>query len=242
MKIKIPLIILCIFFTSSIRGQDPRLVFHHITSDDGLSQNHGMYIFRDHKGFMWFGTDDGLNKYDGKKIIIYKHSPPDSTTLSNGLIRAICEDKYNNLWVGTREGLNRYNKDKDNFTRVTIDARYPKIIIHAILKDSHQDLWIATDNGLYVFNDKSKKFESVLADAPSTCLYEDAQGNLWIGTRGWGLYRRDRQNNFRNYKQDRIGAIAGDHNGNYGFVPGEVDCVCSIPKRGFYKSLQIRSS
>jgi signal transduction histidine kinase/CheY-like chemotaxis protein/ligand-binding sensor domain-containing protein len=214
MKVKIPLAILCVFFASYIRGQTQRLVFHHITSNQGLSQNHGMYIFKDRKGFMWFGTDDGLNKYDGKKISIYKHNPQDSSTLSNGLIRAICEDKDSNLWVGTREGLDLYNKDKDNFTRVTVDPRYPKLIIHAILKDRNQNLWIGSDNGLYVFNEKSKKFDCALADAPSTCLYEDDQGNLWIGTRGWGMYRRDRQKKFKNYKQDRIGAIAGDHKGN----------------------------
>lgn len=214
MKTKILLAVFSVFISSPIAGQTQRLVFHHITSNQGLSQNHGMYIFQDHKGFMWFGTNDGLNKYDGKKIVIYKHNHLDSSTLSNGLIRAICEDNDNNLWVGTREGLNLYNKDEDNFTRVTVDPRYPKIIIHAILKDRSQNLWIGTDNGLYVFNKKTGKFDCALADAPATCLYEDAQGDMWIGTRGWGMYRRDRQRKFKNYKQDRIGAIVEDHQGN----------------------------
>ena len=214
MKIKILLAILWTFSTSYTRGQTQRLIFHHITSDQGLSQNHGMYIFKDHNGFMWFGTDDGLNKYDGNKIIIYKHNPLDSSTLSNGLIRAICEDKDGNLWIGTREGLNLYNKDKDNFTRITVDSRYPKIIIHAILEDHDQNLWIGTDNGLYTFNKKNKKFDCALADVPSTCFYEDVQGNLWIGTRTHGMYKLDEQKKFKNYKQSRIGAIAGDHKGN----------------------------
>ncbi len=236
MKTKIPLVILCIFFTSYVGGQTPRLVFHHITSDQGLSQNHGMYIFRDHKGFMWFGTDDGLNKYDGNKIIIYKHNPADSSTLSNGMIRAICEDKDNNLWIGTREGLNFYNKDTDNFTRVTVDPRYPKIIIHAILKDSRQNLWIATDGGLYIFNEKSGKFKCALADVPSTCLYEDAQGNLWIGTRGWGMYRLDRQKKFKNYKQDFIGAIIGDNKGSLWVCTwGSGLCQFDLKKEAFTK-------
>ena len=113
MKRKTLLVVLSAFFFFNVCGQNQRLVFHHITSEQGLSQDNGKCIGQDHKGFMWFGTNNGLNKYDGEKITVYKNDSEDSSSLSNNRITAIYEDKDRNLWVGTRGGLDLYNRDMD---------------------------------------------------------------------------------------------------------------------------------
>ena len=88
--------------------------FHHITIENGLSQSTVLCIYQDSKGFMWFGTQDGLNRFDGYNMKIYSHEPGDSTSLSGNHIEAICEDKYGNLWIGTwSSGLNRYDQERD---------------------------------------------------------------------------------------------------------------------------------
>src|SRR5919112_2041889 len=93
-----------LFHDSSI-AQDNTANFDHITVEDGLSQSEVYAILKDKEGFMWFGTVDGLNKYNGYTFIHYKHDPYDSTTLSHNHINTTYEDKSGNLWVGTFSGL-----------------------------------------------------------------------------------------------------------------------------------------
>ncbi|MBT1689756.1 hybrid sensor histidine kinase/response regulator [Dawidia soli] len=162
---------------------------------------------------MWFGTNNGLNKYDGEKITVYKNDAGDSSSLSHNMVTAIFEDKDKNLWIGTRGGLNLYNREMDTFTRFRLDPDHPESLVYTFLEDSHNDLWIGTAEGLYVLN-KERKIEH-LTDIPTTCLYEDTQGNLWIGTRAQGLYRFDRrEKKSKHYEQVRISSIVEDHYGN----------------------------
>src|SRR5690606_8109700 len=93
------------------------LKFQHFTSVNGLSQRSVADIVQDKKGYIWFGTRDGLNKFDGQKFIIYRHTLVDSNSLSNSNVHAIYEDSYGHLWVGTERGLNKYNPTTDNFIR-----------------------------------------------------------------------------------------------------------------------------
>lgn len=195
--------LLLILFTvaiSHVAAQKQQLVFHHITSDQGLSQNHGMAILQDHKGFMWFGTKDGLNKYDANQIIIYKHDPLDSTTLSNSDITSLFEDANKNLWVGTRKGVNVYDREKDNFKRIPLESTFSDNIIYTIGRDAQNDIWIGADSGLYFFDMVKKSFNQYLKGIGVTCLSDDGRGNLWIGTREHGLYFFDRKKQtFKNY-------------------------------------------
>jgi signal transduction histidine kinase/CheY-like chemotaxis protein/ligand-binding sensor domain-containing protein len=213
MKRKTLLAVLSAFLFFNVYGQNQRLVFHHITSEQGLSQNHGICIVQDHKGFMWFGTNNGLNKFNGEKITVYKNDSEDSSSLSNNIITAIYEDNDKNLWIGTRSGLNLYNRDTDTFIRYRVDPDRAETLVYAILEDSHKDLWIGTADGAYILN-KEHKFLH-LTDIPATCLYEDTQGSLWIGTRAMGLYLFDRQKNTaKHYGQNRISSMVEDHHGN----------------------------
>ena len=92
--------------------------FEHLTIEDGLSQNAGLAIFQDSKGYLWIGTQDGLNRYDGYNFKIYKHDPDDPNSISHNSILAIEEDQDGYLWIGTwGGGLNRFDPAAGTFIR-----------------------------------------------------------------------------------------------------------------------------
>ena len=107
----LPFILVCSFCAFA---QKQNLKFEHLDINAGLSQNHVLCILQDSRGFMWFGTSDGLNKYDGYKFTFYKNDAKDSNTISNNFITGIVEDAEGIIWVATRGGgLNRYDKEKN---------------------------------------------------------------------------------------------------------------------------------
>ena len=81
--------------------------------ENGLSHNTVWYTIKDHQGFMWFGTSDGLNRFDGKNFKIFRHIPKDSTSLGNNIVRTIFEDERQNLWVGTNRGIYIFNSQQE---------------------------------------------------------------------------------------------------------------------------------
>ena len=102
----------------SLYGQDHNIRFDRISIEQGLSQVTVNCILQDRQGFVWFGTQDGLNKYDGYKFSIYRHDPENSASLSNNNIWSIFEDANGNLRIGTPGGgLNKFNKKTEIFTR-----------------------------------------------------------------------------------------------------------------------------
>ena len=96
--------------------------FNHLNVDDGLSQSSVTCIFQDTKGFMWFGTQDGLNRYDGYKFKIFKNIPNDSTSLTDNFIFSILEDEFGALYIETQSGnIHKYNPISESFTVIPID-------------------------------------------------------------------------------------------------------------------------
>src|SRR5688572_13836928 len=79
--------------------------FKRLSTDEGLSQGHVNAIYKDQKGFMWFATDEGLNKYDGYRFTAYKHDPQNTASISNNYVFDMLEDKAGNFWVATASGL-----------------------------------------------------------------------------------------------------------------------------------------
>lgn len=146
---------------------------------------------------MWFGTGNGLNKYNGYDITVYRHDPDNPKSISGNNISAIYEDKRGNLWIGTTgAGLNMYNRDEDSFRRFKIDYTDPDAgisdnSITSILETREGSLWIGTYNGLNIYDRDKDEFiqiktsgeaDSGLGSNYINYLYEDKEGVLWIGT------------------------------------------------------------
>jgi ligand-binding sensor domain-containing protein/signal transduction histidine kinase/DNA-binding response OmpR family regulator len=187
-------------------AQRPKLKFKHITNEQGLSNTTIEAIFQDNRGFMWFGTRDGLNRYDGYQIVVYRFDAKDSNSISDNYILYIYEDRQQNLWVGTTNGLNRFNAGKNNFTRYKHISSNPKSIsnhhITSIFQDKKERLWISTlGGGINLFNPKDETFTSYQQNTalPNSLnsnnvnyIYEDSRRNCWVGTEtGLQLFNRE---------------------------------------------------
>src|ERR1700761_3862393 len=129
----------------------PVFKFVRFTPTSGLSQSNVTCILQDHLGFMWFGTQNGLNKYDGYQFTISRYNPADSNTLPNNHIRAIVEDSSGTLWIGTwGGGLVGYNRKLDKFKRYAHKPGSNSLsdnFVSSLQLDAHGRLWIGTENG-----------------------------------------------------------------------------------------------
>lgn len=173
-------------------AQQGNSIFEHISLIDGLSQSTVNTIFQDKDGFLWFGTGNGLNKYDGYNFTVYKHNPSDTNSLSNDFINVIYGDTKGNLWIGTEGGLNKFNSLSGKFTRYIYSPKNKNTIsfnsVMTINEDNSGKLWIGTyGGGLVLYNYDSDNFtriENSSFDESSkyiwlSCL--DNSGNLWFG-------------------------------------------------------------
>ncbi len=130
---------------SVVFGERP-LKFEHLSVAQGLSQSGVSCIWLDRQGFMWFGTSDGLNKYDGYSFTVYKHEAADSTSLSVDWVLSIYEDRAGTLWIGTFSGgLNCFDPVTEQFTRFVHDANNPQSLsnnqVNAVCEDHTGALW-----------------------------------------------------------------------------------------------------
>ncbi|GAB2812100.1 sensor histidine kinase [Ferruginibacter profundus] len=214
------------FFCSA---QSNRIPFEHIGIAEGLSESNILSIVQDNRGFMWFGSWDGLNKYDGYKITVYKNKPGDSSSISNNYVNEISEDKNGNLWVATNEGLNYFDRYKEVFRRFRhADNNVNSIrhnIINSVLADRQGKVWIGTMDGLDRYDPVKNKFEhlNVLGSGGSlntTCgvkkIYEDSHGNIWVcnlNENGISLFDQGR-NTFLNIRHTASGNSIGGNNIN----------------------------
>ncbi|HNB70204.1 MAG TPA: two-component regulator propeller domain-containing protein [Acidobacteriota bacterium] len=182
----------------------PPVKFHHLSIEQGLSQSSILCIWQDQQGFLWFGTQDGLNRYDGYTFLVYRNDPQLLTTLSSNRVGTLFQDQSKQLWVGTNNGLNRFDPSTGTFTRFLNQPQDPTTVssnrISAICEDQTGRLWIGTaDQGLNCLNPTTgfKRFQHQPHNANSlsgdqiTALFCDRAGVLWIGTAQDGLNRFD---------------------------------------------------
>ncbi|HEU4322960.1 MAG TPA: two-component regulator propeller domain-containing protein [Roseiflexaceae bacterium] len=181
------------------------LRFDRLTPGQGLASPIVWDVLQDHRGFVWFATFDGLQRYDGYNLTTYLSRLDDSRSLSGNQLRVLFEDRSQVLWVGTwNNGLNRYDRQTDRFTRYRHDPADPASLsgnaIRAIVEDRAGNLWIATNGGLSRFDRATQRFVRFQHDPADPhslgyndifSLYEDWAGALWIGTYGGGLDRFD---------------------------------------------------
>lgn len=194
-------------FTSSTYSNNQYIKFRHLTVENGLSQSGVLCILQDKQGFMWIGTRDGLNRYDGYNFVVYNYTNNNSHSIGNSIIQCLLEDSKGRLWVGTYGGgLNLYDRDNDRFIRYQNNPNNKNSIsdnfVMSIYEDSTGIIWVGTSGGgLNKFDPVSEKFTAYLindnlpinsAQNRIQTITEDNKGQLWIGTWGYGLGIFDR--------------------------------------------------
>ncbi len=171
-KIQLLLIWLVAFSVTSPSGfyaQVKNQAFHYLSPEEGLSQASNDYIFHDSKGFVWLSSIDGLNRFDGKSVKIYKSISGDSTSLLGNIITSnFYEDKQANLWFTTYEGIHCYIREKDRFQHIQIKndkGEFLKENYHAFHLDKEDQLWVRVGIGetgmLYLFNIYTKAYTKI---------------------------------------------------------------------------------
>jgi ligand-binding sensor domain-containing protein/signal transduction histidine kinase/AraC-like DNA-binding protein len=241
MKIYLYVIIIVTFLINStlICGKNSYIRFKKYTVENGLSDSNINAICQDQFGFIWIGTDNGLNRFDGYEFKIYSHDPNDTTTICHKEVSSVLIDKEGNLWVGSRwNGLSLYNRKTDTFKRfinnpcdsTTISYNY----INYLFEDCEGNLWVGTNIGLNLFDKKThsfiryfgpSEFHSLIRTSTIKTIYEDKEGILWIGTFGNGLieYNRKKNSMIHHIKQEdnpyslsgnMITSVIEDHYGN----------------------------
>jgi ligand-binding sensor domain-containing protein/HPt (histidine-containing phosphotransfer) domain-containing protein/PAS domain-containing protein len=202
------LLIISLFPAINAYGQQRPLQFKHLTADDGLSSSTVQCALQDYKGYMWFGTNAGLNRYDGTYIIVYENSPSDPGSLPSNYSKSLLEDHNQNLLVGSAAGLSRYDRDHDcfvNFITEKSSALYDlKFLINQLIEDSLGNLWLATDKGLVYFdrgNNTIKRYVNDMNNPASIsfdfieCVFIDSRNRLWVGTaKGLNLFMPESEN------------------------------------------------
>lgn len=189
MFVKIYLLVGVLVIGNQLFGQEVHPSFQSIRQ--GISNNSIHCIIKDKRGFLWIGTQEGLNKYDGNSFVTYENNPNDSNSICHNAVNAIIEDSRGNIWIGTSDGLNLYNRVKDNFIRVQIPWR-DNVYISSFCEDKNKNIWFGTMGiGIACINHDSGKiniYSHDKSDAKSitsnfiTELHADLNNDLWIAT------------------------------------------------------------
>ena len=210
--------------------KNEKINFENLTIEDGLSSNFITAIFQDSRGYIWIGTDDGLNQYNGNYIVEYNYGDG----LASTYINAICEDSYGNIWVGTKGGLSIINSKTEEIKNIKYDNSKSSIShynVTTIYKDSKNIMWVGTEKGLNKYDDESKTFikyydeysGGVLTDSYITDIKEIKDEYIVIGSK-CGVSIVDMQNDmilkssFEPEQYDYIYNIEVDNNGDIWFA------------------------
>ncbi|OFX27331.1 MAG: hypothetical protein A2041_08895 [Bacteroidetes bacterium GWA2_31_9b] len=230
-------VILSIGNYSNVYAQKQNINIDLFTIENGMSQTSILCLLQDSKGFIWLGTQDGLNKFDGYSFKVYKNEPHDTTTISNNYIHCIFEDSQGNIWVGTNFGLNKLDVNTNTFIHYIADYSDPDKLkenpIYSIYEDSKGLIWIKSINFLTRLNPKTGKFRhydhyndvfNFTSVDTKFSVIEDKEGNIWVGTKDGLNYFDQKLEIFKRYKHDdlintsisndRIKVIFEDSNNN----------------------------
>ncbi|MES2775633.1 MAG: two-component regulator propeller domain-containing protein [Bacteroidota bacterium] len=228
----IPIIILALLFIFSqpLRAQEQELNFINFSIKEGLSASTVNAMTKDRYGYMWFGTDDGLNRFNGSSFTVYTHQAGIAGSIAGNQVLSIYEDTEGNLWVGTNVGLSRYDRKKDCFINYGFTENGAA---RTICSDRRSSLWIGSYGALYRFEPTSGKVKRYvenrgkpdqLASNTITSIFLDSKHRLWIGSKGGLHLYQEGTDNFRRFSKsltdtssisiDNIKSIAEDVNGN----------------------------
>ena len=213
-------------------AQDYPAVFEGLSIEEGLSQSRVRCILQDSDGFLWFGTREGLNRYDGYEFKVFKRIPAQPNSLTDNLILSICEDDSGFLWVGTGMGLNKLERRSGNVVRYNADlldsCSLSNDYVMTIAMAMDGDLWIGTAWGLLKFDRATGKFKRHFFRATARdsadwnriwALYPDSSGHLWIGTDAGVLRLYPGASQYRRYSHDPANSRSLSSNAVRAIVP-----------------------
>lgn len=227
--------------------------FDHINTINGLSSNQINCMYLDHSGFLWIGTQNGLNEYDGRNITTFRHSRFDSYTVVDNNIVSITGDDSGYLWIGTTNGISKFNPYNHQCVNYLHDAANPfslndnyKCFVYI---DKEKTLWVGNESGLSYLDKKTNQFihQPILPDSLNKrplsgigSFLEDRQGRFWLGGySGLILYDRktrthqrfDLPSEINENEFNPITALFCDHSGRIWVEHGGVAFVNLTPAK-----------
>lgn len=190
---KLLLFIIFFSFSCTLRCISQQYIFTNYSINDGLSQSVVNCIFQDSKGYIWIGTQNGLNRFNGESFDVYSYNPADSNTISNNWIYSVAEDRKGNLWVGTKGGLNIYQISRNNFKQIVYQTGFEHDVtqyFYDVVCLSNGDVLINTPPVITVYNVEENSFthfqskfeyDGSVVDVKIP-LIEDSDGKIWVGS------------------------------------------------------------
>ena len=207
---KIRYILMCLIFLIFLICILPKNIyaskmmnFENLTIDNGLSQATAEAIIQDSDGYIWIGTNDGVNRYNGSEFKVFDANDEDENSIISNYVTALIEDKNKNLWVGTDEGLSKINLNDYSINHYRYNKKNKDISYYAIIvmyMDDDGNLYMGNNKGVYLYNEKIDDFDKIfgiengLIDENVYSINKDKDGNLWIGT-NQGLHKVDANSN-----------------------------------------------
>lgn len=229
--------------TAQKQAPAPFFEFEQLNLPGGLQGNTVNCMAEDQYGFIWFGTVNGLTRYDGRAFTRFQHNPLDTNSLIDNYVESILIDEKGNLWIGSLgKGLTQFDPSKHIFTRYKPQQNHPNGlidgIINTIIADKKGEIWLGTNSGITKFNPITNTFKHYQAkehfDGRVRVLYEDQEGMIWAGTGlPWeynpakgGLYKLNPQteemtaflhdpSDPNSLSDNRVGAIFEDSRANF---------------------------
>ncbi|MGN6493906.1 MAG: hybrid sensor histidine kinase/response regulator transcription factor [Agriterribacter sp.] len=253
------LIIIILLIPGGISAQEFHYQFRRLDLRNGLSHNQVNAIYRDSKGFMWFGTMSGLNRFDGYDFKIFKHDLRDSTSLSDNYIDRIYELPERKLWITTRNGNNIYDPFTEKFSRkdqlYLVGMGLPPGAVGSVVKDRQHNFWYVYQNngGVYRYDAVTKKITTYLhnpldsfsiSTSDVAAIAQDNDDNLWLVHRNGMIDKMDGRSYKVTFRSNRLKLFAGNNTQNYSlFTDADNELWISIPLSGspgglfYYKPL-----
>lgn len=201
-------------------AEGTELQFAHLSVREGLSQSSVLSIHQDPFGFIWIGTRDGLNKYDGYTFEVFRHSVGDSLSIAGNIIHDIQTDQDGNIWVATEDGLSKYDRRGNIFENYSLPKpKYETSTFQVLLIDKKGNVWVGGRYGLFLFDEKAKQFHQNFIERQNkvleptnfvSAITEDDQGNIWVGATRFGIFRINRAEN--TYEQIPINFVTDKSN------------------------------
>lgn len=230
-------------------GYAQQYIFTNYSINNGLSQSVVNCIFQDSKGYIWIGTQNGLNRFNGETFDVYSYDPVDSGSISNNWVYAIAEDTSGNLWVGTKGGLNKYVVSQNKFKRIAYQTKYTYDVTrysYDLICLSNGQIIINTPPVISIYDPKKESFthfqnkleyDGSVKDVKIPVL-EDADGQIWVGsTKGMAAFSlQTKEFSYFSFKNNHgyminnvnITAIFKDKRESFGLEP-HPDCSDIIP-------------